>query len=80
MTCPDPRHWTAHKLWLSQRNDREPVKKGRDLAQALAVISLLKDRMPQLPIDATFLATLPKELANQMDSSIEKKPSVGPNW
>ncbi len=80
MTCPDPRYWAAHKLWLSQRDDREPIKKGRDLAQALAVIALIKERLPQLPIDDTFLATLPKELADQMTGPPEKKPNQEPNW
>lgn len=80
MTCPDPRYWAAHKIWLSHRDDREPVKKGRDLAQALAVIALVKERLPQLPIDATFLANLPKELANQITGPLEHKPNLGPNW
>jgi hypothetical protein len=80
MICPDPRYWAAHKLWLSQRDDREPVKKGRDFAQALAVIALIKERLPQLPIDTTFLATLPKELADQINGAPAKKPNIGPNW
>ena len=80
MMCPDPRYWAAHKLWLSQREDRDPVKKGRDLAQAVAVIALIKERLPQMPIDATFLATLPKALVDHMTGPAEKKPNNGPNW
>jgi hypothetical protein len=38
--APDPRVWAAHKLWLSKRNDREPIKRRRDEAQARAVGSL----------------------------------------
>lgn len=79
MTCPDPRYWAAHKLWLSQREDREPVKKGRDLAQAEAVIALVRERLPQMPIDATFLATLPKELAAQIQIPAAA-PKDAPDW
>lgn len=44
------------------------------------MIALVKERLPQLPIDATFLATLPKEPADQMTGPTEKKPNPGPNW
>lgn len=80
MTCPDPRHWAAHKLWLSQRVDREPVKKGRDAAQALAVLALIQERLPQFPIDTDFLATLPGELAKQLTGQYPTKPKSEPNW
>lgn len=80
MTCPDPRHWAAHKLWLSQRDDREPVKKGRDAAQAQAVLALLRDRLPQYPLDADFLAGLPGVLANQLAGMIPSKRKSAPDW
>lgn len=80
MTCPDPRYWAAHKLWLSQRDDREPVKKGRDVAQALAVLALLRDRLPQFPLDAEFLEKLPGELANQLAGRAPAKPKSTPDW
>lgn len=80
MTCPDPRYWATHKLWLSQRDDREPVKKGRDVAQALAVLALLRDRLPQFPLDADFLASLPSELANQLAGRAPEKPKSTPDW
>ncbi|WP_201221746.1 GSU2403 family nucleotidyltransferase fold protein [Halochromatium roseum] len=44
---PDPRAFAFHKAWLSQRMDREPVKKPRDLAQAFAVARLIRDQRPQ---------------------------------
>ncbi len=34
MSVSDPRAFALHKAWLSQRHDREPVKKQRDLNQA----------------------------------------------
>ncbi len=29
MVAPDPRVWAVHKLWLSNRDGREPIKKQR---------------------------------------------------
>jgi hypothetical protein len=44
----DPRVWTAHKLWLSKRQDREPLRRRRDEAQARAVGRLVAEYMPHL--------------------------------
>ena len=38
MPVPDPRAFAIHKAWLSHQINREPVKKQRDLSQALMVI------------------------------------------
>lgn len=46
----DPRAFALHKAWLSQKTDREPVKKPRDLAQARAVAAMVKEYMPHLPL------------------------------
>jgi hypothetical protein len=35
-------------LWLSQKEDRDPVNKSHDLAQAKAVFELVEDRFPQM--------------------------------
>lgn len=80
MTWLDPRHWAAHKLWLSQLDDREPVKKGRDAAQAQAVLALLRDRLPQFSLDADFLAILPGALANQLVEIAPRNPKSTPDW
>lgn len=32
--CVDPRAFALHKVWVSERADREPVKRSRDYAQA----------------------------------------------
>lgn len=49
--CPDPRAFALHKAWLSQLQDREPLKKPRDLAQARAVAEMVKVYMPHLPFE-----------------------------
>lgn len=60
---PDPRAFAFHKLWLSRRVDREPVKKPRDLAQACAVAQLIRDELPQWSL-AMPLTALPKDIAD----------------
>lgn len=80
MICPDPRYWAAHKIWLSQREDRDPVKKGRDLAQGLAVIALIDARLPQMPMDDSFLSALPKTLADLARTARRKPQGSGPDW
>ena len=60
---PDPRAFAFHKAWLSQRIDREPVKKPRDLAQACAMAQLIRDTLPQYTFAEPPMA-LPKAMAN----------------
>lgn len=79
MRCPDPRFWAAHKLWLSRRDDREPVKKGRDHAQAVAVVRLVRERLPHLPIDEAFLGVLPAAL-RKVFAAADSAPRGAPEW
>lgn len=65
VTC-DPRVFAAHKYWLGRRDDREPVKRGRDLAQAEAVAALVGSFMPHLPFIWDELRMLPRELVDEV--------------
>lgn len=77
---PDPRYWAAHKLWLSKREDRDPIKKSRDAAQGAAVLQLVQGRLPQMPLDEQFLGNLPKTLAAKITSHLSAAPkSTRPN-
>lgn len=60
MPVPDPRAFAIHKAWLSHQVDREPVKKQRDLNQAIMVMQLLQEYMPHLPIEAKAMRYFPK--------------------
>ena len=60
IVATDPRVWAAHKLWLSKRQDREPLKRRRDEAQAKTVGRLVAEYMPHLPYAAEQLRMLPK--------------------
>lgn len=51
MITVDPRAFVFFKTWLSQKEDRDPMKKPRDLAQARAVFNLVQERLPQLNFD-----------------------------
>lgn len=62
MATPDPRAWTAHKLWLSRRDGREPIKKKRDAEQATTVAKLVAEHFPHLPYEANELRMLPTKV------------------
>jgi hypothetical protein len=62
IVTPDPRVWAAHKLWLSRRDGREPVKKQRDAEQAATIAKLVVDHFPHLPYVAADLKSLPKDV------------------
>lgn len=74
MAASDPRVWAAHKLWLSKRNDREPIKKRRDGEQAAAVAALVRDHLPHLRFNHEDLRMLPKELFEQAASLFSMAP------
>jgi hypothetical protein len=79
MKCPDPRHWAVHKLWLAEREDREPIKKIRDRQQADLVIRLITERLPYLPLDDDFRRSLPGSLAKHLPD-IEAGSETRPGW
>lgn len=51
MIAPDPRAFVLFKAWMSKLDNREPMKKPRDIKQAKAVAALIADRIPQLRFD-----------------------------
>ena len=60
IVASDPRVFAAHKLWLSGRADRDPIKRRRDNAQATAVAALVATYFPHLVYEAADLRMLPK--------------------
>lgn len=70
IVVPEPRTFALHKLWVSRRDDRSPLKRPRDAAHARLVAHLARKYlrlkfaagdMPWLPKD---LRVLVKELKN----------------
>ena len=51
MTTIDPRAFVLFKAYLSQKEDRDVIRKPRDLEQAKAVFSLIEERLPHLGFD-----------------------------
>lgn len=62
ITAPDPRAFVCHKIWLSQRIDRDPGKKRRDLLQAREVTKMLNKYLPHLQFDDPSLNALPVDV------------------
>ena len=62
INVPDPRAFAIHKAWLSSQPDRDPIKKPRDLAQAMLLLDMLRQHLPQFPLEQAYLRYLPKEL------------------
>ena len=65
MPVPDPRAFAVHKVWLSKQNEREPVKKSRDFNQAAMVFYLLKEHLPNYPVDADQMRYFPKDVIDK---------------
>lgn len=62
IVAPDPRWFALQKLWLGRQLKRTALKRPKDLKQGAALLSAVKEAMPQYPLDATFERSLPKEL------------------
>jgi hypothetical protein len=62
ISAPDPRAFALHKLWLSERLDRDPLKRRRDARQAVAVAAAVIRYVPQLPFKDEALQALPQAL------------------
>lgn len=61
---PDPRAFALHKAWLSERQDRDPGKRRRDLAQARLIARLAAERLG-LAFDDDALRGLPAKLRSE---------------
>jgi len=82
MTAPAPAIWAAHKLWISQKVDRDPGKAARDRIQAEAVLSLIEDRLPQERLDPAKHSALPKFVADLVSAGPSQPAAkkLAPDW
>jgi hypothetical protein len=62
MITIDPRAYVLYKIHLSKKEDRDPVKKPRDVAQARALFNLIQERLPHLAFEK--ISFLPERLRN----------------
>lgn len=60
----DPRVFAIHKLWLSKRASRDPLKRQRDAAQAETVAALVRDHLTHLRFDPDELRMIPRKIVD----------------
>ncbi len=70
IVVPDPRSFVVHKLWLSQQKDRQPVKKPRDRMQAMAVMKLIRQYLPQYKLTPSDLKMFPKDVVELPEGTV----------
>jgi hypothetical protein len=75
LVVPDPRIFAAHKLWVSEQPDREPIKRKRDEAQALVVADLVREHMPHLPFARPELRMLPLPVLETLEARLPRTPA-----
>ena len=71
----DPRAYALHKLWLSKRSDRSPLKRSRDIEQAHAVADVAINSLG-LSFADEVLSAMPAEFmqgAGELETSIAKE-------
>lgn len=59
IVAPDPRWFALHKLWMAAQPKRNPLKRGKDRKQGLALLDTVAEAMPHYPLDAAFVQALP---------------------
>lgn len=62
IVAPDPRWFALHKLWMSEKPSRNPLKKPKDRKQGLALLDAVSQAMPHYPLGKAFVSELPDEL------------------
>ncbi|MCA8890444.1 MAG: hypothetical protein KDA56_01125 [Hyphomonas sp.] len=60
--APDPRWFALQKLWMSEKEGRNPLKRPKDRRQGVALLNAIDEAMPQFSLDESFEAELPDEL------------------
>lgn len=63
MLTIDPRAFVLYKIHLSQKEERDPIKKPRDVAQARALFNLIQERLPHLAFEK--IKAMPERLRSE---------------
>lgn len=81
IVAPDPRWFALQKLWMSGQAKRNPLKRGKDQRQAVALLNTIHAAMPQYPLDAGFEDELPEELWPLYEDWKRTRPErSAPTW
>jgi hypothetical protein len=78
IVAPDPRWFALHKLWMSDQEKRNPLKRPKDRKQGLRLLDSIALYMPYFALDETFAAELPCELVSHLNSWRENTAVSGP--
>ena len=63
IVAPDPRWFALHKLWMAGQAKRNPLKRGKDRLQGMALLEAIAAAMPHYSLGEDFAVQLPAELA-----------------
>lgn len=82
IVAPDPRFFALQKLWLSEKPERDALKKPKDYKQGNALLSTVAEHMPHYPVDDEFQNSLPSELTPYFERWLQVHPITRPstNW
>lgn len=80
IVCPDPRWFALQKLWMADQAKRNPLKRGKDRKQGLALLNVVSVAMPQFPLDEDFTASLPEELVPAYAEWDAQRPEPPRRW
>jgi hypothetical protein len=82
LVVPDPRWFALHKLWLSDKRQRDPLKKPKDRQQGTVMLNVVNEAMPHYPLDDAFEAELPEPLLPYFDQwrSANAMARPAPSW
>ena len=74
---PDPRWMALHKMWLAEKPERNPAKKGKDLRQGNVLLDAVHYFLADVyPLDVDFLLELPEELRPHFDKWCETRKFI----
>ena len=75
IVVPDPRWFALQKLWLAEKPERDPQKKGKDRKQGFALLDAVWLTMRHYPLDNGFYDELPADLRPYFESWEAQKPT-----
>ncbi len=75
IVVPDPRWFALQKLWLAEKPERDPQKKGKDRKQGFALLDAIWLTMRHYPLDNGFYDELPADLRPYFESWEAQKPT-----
>lgn len=67
IVAPDPRYFALHKLWMAQKDSRDPLKRPKDEKQGLLLLDAVAEAMPHYRLDEVFVGDLPEALRPHFD-------------